>query len=111
MNHGNFFGWVRPDYDHAYEYRCGRCGSDGSFEDCEDCYGTGVSGHECGEDTCSCTDPEDNIICATCLGTGVFFNCLPTVKWCETHPLPGRENILSGTVEWVRMKKGEKNGH
>ena len=98
-----FFGWVRPDYDHSYEYQCGRCGSDINFEACEICDKTGVYGHECWDDTCSCDDPEDNIICDNCLGKGIFSRCLSRMEWCETHPLPNRENIVSGTIEWIRI--------
>ena len=38
--------------------------------ECEDCGGTGVDGHECGEDVCCCAEPEDNIPCDSCHGKG-----------------------------------------
>ena len=37
-------------------------------EQCED----GYSYHECGEDTCSCLNPEPNVICDTCGGKGYW---------------------------------------
>lgn len=40
------------------------------YEDCDDCGGTGYVGHDCGEDTCCCLNPEDNILCDTCGGRG-----------------------------------------
>lgn len=40
------------------------------FIECESCEGTGMSGHDCGEDTCNCSNPEDNLWCLTCEGTG-----------------------------------------
>lgn len=40
------------------------------MEECDACGGDGVSGHDCGEDTCCCLNPDDNITCQTCNGTG-----------------------------------------
>lgn len=40
--------------------------------ECDECGGTGLNGHECGEDVCFCKNPEDNIECAACEGEGVF---------------------------------------
>lgn len=40
------------------------------MEDCPNCAGTGFSSHECGEDTCCCLHPEDNVICDWCGGKG-----------------------------------------
>jgi hypothetical protein len=30
----------------------------------------GYSGHDCGEDTCCCLEPEENMVCDTCNGAG-----------------------------------------
>jgi hypothetical protein len=38
-------------------------------EDCTSCDGTGVSGHDCGEDSCCCAVPEPNVSCFRCQGT------------------------------------------
>lgn len=40
------------------------------MEGCPHCDGDGVSGHDCGEDTCCCAYPEDNKTCYMCHGTG-----------------------------------------
>ena len=40
------------------------------WERCWDCGGDCVVGHDCGEDTCCCLDPEDNLVCQTCDGAG-----------------------------------------
>ncbi len=40
------------------------------MEDCENCFGTGFDGHDCGEDTCCCANPTDNLECDMCQGTG-----------------------------------------
>ena len=44
-------------------------------EDCDACGGEGLSGHDCGEDTCCCAEPEENEECDYCNGRGVFFVC------------------------------------
>lgn len=40
--------------------------------DCWDCGGEGVTHHDCGEDTCHCLNPEDNVTCETCGGRGTL---------------------------------------
>lgn len=69
------------------------------WEDCPNCGGEGVSGHDCGEDCCCCADPYDNIGCDICQGKGAFPLCLSSREWCESHPLPGRENTRRSTPE------------
>jgi hypothetical protein len=39
---------------------------------CWDCGGEGYSGHDCGEDSCCCLYPEDNMVCDTCDGKGYY---------------------------------------
>jgi hypothetical protein len=39
--------------------------------ECRACGGEGVSSHDCGEDSCCCECPEDNVVCDTCGGDGV----------------------------------------
>jgi hypothetical protein len=36
--------------------------------ECETCAGSGWDGHECGDDTCCCVLPEENVPCETCGG-------------------------------------------
>lgn len=38
--------------------------------DCDWCGGVGVSGHDCGEDTCCCFMPDDDVVCSQCSGHG-----------------------------------------
>lgn len=40
-------------------------------ETCWRCQGFG-SWHDCGEDTCSCLDPEDDTFCEICHGEGTL---------------------------------------
>jgi len=43
---------------------------------CEACMGQGVDGHGCGDDTCCCLDPVDNLTCGVCNGEGGWNECL-----------------------------------
>ena len=54
---------------------CKKCGSDVSWVDCENCGGTGSSHHDCGEDTCCCRYPENNVPCDWCDGEGGHYHC------------------------------------
>ncbi len=55
---------------------CPRCKCCEMFwQECEYCGGEGLDGHDCGEDTCCCLDPEDNMTCDMCGGTGGFWHC------------------------------------
>ncbi|MGH8697726.1 MAG: hypothetical protein ACREVS_14680 [Burkholderiales bacterium] len=44
-------------------------------EECWSCGGEGVNDHDCGEDSCCCLYPEDNVRCDVCLGAGGFDSC------------------------------------
>lgn len=54
--------------------RCQCCSA--GFEECWQCGGDGVFGHDCGEDSCCCLEPEDDEICEICGGVGAFKMCL-----------------------------------
>jgi DnaJ-class molecular chaperone len=54
---------------------CEKCGAPLEYRECEHCGGEGVSGHDCGEDTCCCLDPYDNVECDICSGTGKITYC------------------------------------
>lgn len=59
----------------GFEEVCAKCGGDVEWTDCWNCGGNGIDGHECGEDTCCCLDPEDNVRCNTCEGKGSWATC------------------------------------
>ncbi len=42
----------------------------GDWVECWNCGGEGTDGHDCGEDTCCCLYPEDNVTCDICKGKG-----------------------------------------
>lgn len=46
---------------------------DGNWVECDSCGGDGVAGHDCGEDTCCCMWPEDNMTCDQCEGKGGWY--------------------------------------
>lgn len=79
--------------------QCARCGSSIATERCEYCE-DGFHGHDCGEDCCCCAEPEENVRCRECDGTGVWRSCISSADWCCTHPLPGREEVKRGAIEW-----------
>ena len=53
--------WYEPPDDDGHDHI-----------ECWDCGGAGVTHHNCGEDTCCCLDPEDNVMCETCGGCGTL---------------------------------------
>ncbi len=86
------------------DLQCARCGSSVDTEPCDECE-DGFDGHDCGEDCCMCLYPDENVLCQYCRGAGVFHRCLSSSAWCEANPLPGREAVERGTIEWFTVEK------
>ena len=84
--------------------QCARCGSSVDSERCDWCV-DGFDGHDCGEDCCPCLYPEDNVPCQVCRGRVVFHRCMSSPEWCEANPLPGRENVKHGEIEWFTVSE------
>ena len=40
--------------------------------ECWNCGGEGLDGHDCGEDTCCCLEPFENVPCDVCDGLGYW---------------------------------------
>lgn len=78
------------------EPSCARCGSSMTWVDCWNCE-DGYSHHDCGEDTCCCLYPEDNVTCDICRGRGGWWVCLSSENWCQDNPMPGYEDIARHT--------------
>ena len=74
--------------------QCARCGSSCSFYRCE-----------CDDGTTWADDESDAEVCDTCLGRGGWHNCMSDSEWCKGNPLPGRENIARGEIEWFTIPK------
>jgi hypothetical protein len=79
--------------------QCARCGSSCVFLDCANCDEEGNSHHSCGEDTCCCLYPDNNVRCDWCHGKGGWWHCCSSPAWCEANPMPGREHIKSTAME------------
>jgi hypothetical protein len=60
---------------------CSECGGDKQWRECYACGGEGVYGHDCGEDTCCCLEPEDNDPCDTCRGRMGWYQCVICHPW------------------------------
>jgi hypothetical protein len=56
------------------EPECVHCHAPMEWVDCWNC-DEGLAGHDCGEDTCCCLDPEDNVLCDICEGKGGWMSC------------------------------------
>ena len=96
---------ARPDNDNRqWENQCARCGSSMTYVDCTNCGGEGVTDHDCGEDCCCCLHPEDNVPCDICDGEGGWWQCISSPEYCEAHPIPGRETVKRGAVEWYPIE-------
>lgn len=53
---------------------CPSCNGEVMRRDCTNC-NEGYTHHDCGEDCCSCADPEDNVPCDLCHGKGYLLWC------------------------------------
>lgn len=62
---------------------CAACGTEVEWMRCTQC-DEGYSHHDCGEDTCCCVDPEDNVPCRVCEGEGGWLRC-PTCYPPHAH--------------------------
>lgn len=54
---------ICPIHDEKEWVECWQCGGDGYY------------GHDCGDDTCCCLDPEENERCDICNGKGGWRTC------------------------------------
>lgn len=98
-------GFIGVDYD-TIDRCCPDCIKPLVQRDC-DC-ADGFSHHDCGEDCCCCLNPEPNVTCADCGGTGFK-------RWCPECgyvALPGgftpggslREGMDAGTNSTSRER-------
>lgn len=71
--------------------QCARCGSSAYSERCEWCPACGYYEQP---------DPS----CPSCEGTGTAWFCLSSAEWCEGNPLPGREDVARGTIEFYEVE-------
>jgi len=77
---------------------CARCGSSCDWQECEewDCE-DGYREEDWGDDVVA---NMYTVVCETCQGYGGWHRCMSSPEWCEANPLPGREDVPRGTLEW-----------
>ena len=91
-----------------WDCKCARCGSSADSQTCMQCCGDGYSGHDCGDDCCCCLEPDDDVLCGLCDGRGYWNRCLSSPEWCNANPLPGRESVQRGSIEWFHTAVQEE---
>lgn len=83
--------------------QCARCGSSCDYEHCTNCE-DGSCGSDCIDDLChggECIHGDSGFIpCDICDGQGGWNYCMSSLEWCEANPLPGRESVQRGAIEW-----------
>lgn len=90
-----------PPDGREWDCQCARCGSSCDWTDCYQCGGEGLDGHDCGDDTCCCLYPEDNVDCHICDGSGGWHTCLSSEEFCKANPLERNGGPrLCGEIEW-----------
>ena len=96
-----------PGDGREWDNQCARCGSSAYFEDCYNC-DCGMRHHDCGEDCCCYEYPEPNVRCDVCRGEGGWWRCMSGATFCEDNPLPGRDAVKRGQIEWFTFDKPVK---
>jgi hypothetical protein len=90
-----------PQDGRRWECQCARCGSSVEWNHCGACGGEGITGPgELYEEDPLWYDMDDYAPCAHCNGDASWGICLSSPEWCEANPIPGREDVQRGTVEW-----------
>lgn len=78
--------------------QCARCGSSVDSEECDAC--------NC-EDGCIWDDDDEDAQdwepCPICDGAGVWHRCMSSPEWCQANPIPGREDVPRGKIEWFTI--------
>lgn len=88
------------------DHQCARCGSSADRVLCESCDGDGrTRPGQLYEEDPLWYDEDDTEACRDCRGAGGWWACSSTDEWCETHPLPGREDVASGDVEAFKVRR------
>lgn len=72
--------------------QCARCGSSCEWHECLD---------GC-EDGYLYDDDDEETRCPTCDGWSGCNLCASSPEWCDAHPLPNRQNIPRGKLEWFK---------
>lgn len=89
-----------PNDGREWDAQCARCGSSAIYEQCPTCGGEGVVFFD--------DDDQDlgEFPCDDCDRAGGWAECGSDPAWCEAHPLPQREHIARGSIEWFVVQRG-----
>ncbi len=52
---------------------------------------------------CQCARCGSSVDTDHCDGKGVWHRCMSSSEWCEANPIPGREDIKRGKIEWFTI--------
>ena len=92
-----------PNDGREWDAQCARCGSSTIYERCPTCGGEGSV-------FCDGSDEwDESHPCDDCDGRGGWAECGSGHEWCEAHPLPQREDIAHGALEWF-VTAGDDDG-
>lgn len=95
-----------PPHDaNEWDCQCARCGSSCDSQQCEECLGDGFV--ECDEWDDEIGDGDGFEKCPDCIGNPVRYRCMSSPEWCEANPMPGRELVERGQVEWFVVRDGD----
>lgn len=76
--------------------QCARCGSSCDWQECIECYDGQYEDADC-----------SGVVwmnrCNACEGRGGTQRCMSSHEWCEANPLPGRESVKRGKIEWFTI--------
>lgn len=102
------FGDNPPRDGREWDCPCARCGSSIDWEQCGACGGEGITAPgELYEQDPLWYDEDDYENCHTCGGEGSWGICISISEWCEAHPLPGREAVKRGIIEWFPVSPND----
>lgn len=97
-----------PSDGRNWECQCARCGSSADFETCIECDGDGWIDYRDGwyeDDDDADDDREGDSMCPGCSSHGGQYRCLSSAEFCQNNPIPGRETIKRGSIEWFVCKQ------
>lgn len=81
--------------------QCARCGSTCGSEQCGRC----EEGIFFDFDDDGFDDLSPTYTCPECKGDYVSHYCLSSPDWCKSNPLPGRESVGRGQIEWFTIQE------
>ena len=93
-----------PPHDgRDWDCQCARCGSSCDADGCDEC---GNDGFVETDDYYEFDDESDELVtCPECQGIPVVYRCLSSPEWCNANPLPGREGVRRGQIEWFVIRE------